>query len=53
MNLGLRRSILSLVAMSISALGMAQSAPVPPEASSYVSLTAKQRSDRFFMEYLG
>jgi hypothetical protein len=53
MNLGLRRSILSLVAIIISALGMAQSAPVPPEAPSHVSLTAKQRSDRFFMEYLG
>jgi|SRR5579859_1346947 len=53
MNLGLRRSIPFLVAMSVSALGMAQSAPVPPEAPSYVSLTAKQRSDRFFKEYLG
>jgi hypothetical protein len=53
MNLGLRRSILCLVAMSVSALGMAQSAPVRPEAPSYVSLTAKQRSDRFFKEYLG
>jgi len=53
MNLGLRRSILCLVAMSVSALGMAQSAPVPPDAPGYVSLTATQRSDRFFKEYLG
>lgn len=39
--------------MSVSALGMAQSAPSAPDVPSYVSLTAKQRSDRFFKEYLG
>lgn len=53
MNLGLRRRIFCLVAISVSALGMAQSATSPPDAPSYVSLTAKQRSDRFFKEYLG
>jgi hypothetical protein len=47
------RSILCLVVMSVSALAMAQSAPLPPEAPGYVSLTAKQRSHRFFREYLG
>ena len=53
MNLGLRCSIICSLAMSCAAVGMAQSAPIPPDAPGYVSLNAKQRSDRFFKEYLG
>jgi hypothetical protein len=53
MNFGLRRSILCFVAMCVSALGMAQSSPAPPNDPGYAPLTGKQLSDRFFKEYLG
>lgn len=53
MNLGLRRSILCFVAMSVSAICMAQSPPAPPDDPGYVPLNGKQRSDRFFKQYLG
>jgi hypothetical protein len=53
MSLGLRCSIFCFVAMSFAAVGMAQSTSIPPNAPGYVSLDAKQRSDRFFKGYLG
>jgi hypothetical protein len=53
MSLGLRCSILCFLAMCFSGTGMAQSAPVPPNSPGYVTLSAKQRSDRFFKGYLG
>jgi len=53
MNLGLRRSVLCFVAMSFSAICMAQSSPAPPDDPGYAPLNGKERSDRFFKEYLG
>ena len=53
MNLGLRRSVLCFVAMSFSAICMAQSSPAPPEDPGYAPPNGIERSDRFFKEYLG
>lgn len=53
MSLGLRCSIFCFVAMSFAAVGMAQSTSIQPGAPGYVPLDTKQRSDRFFKEYLG
>jgi hypothetical protein len=53
MNLGRGRSILCFLAMSLAAVGMAQSSPAPPDDPGSLPLTGKQRSDRFFKEYLG
>jgi hypothetical protein len=52
-NFHLRRSILCFAAMSFSAICMAQSAPAPPGDPRYTPLNGKERSHRFFKEYLG
>lgn len=52
MNFRLGRCIFCFVAMSLSALCTAQSSPAPDDPG-YVPLTVKQRSNRFFEEYLG
>ncbi|MGC2184300.1 MAG: hypothetical protein WA637_13550 [Terriglobales bacterium] len=53
MNFRLGRSILCFAAMSFSAICMAQSASAPPGDPRYTPLNGKERSDRFFKEYLG
>ena len=49
----LRQWILCFAAMAISASCMAQSSPTPPDDPGYAPLNGKERSDRFFKEYLG
>lgn len=53
MRLGFQCSATCLVAMSFVVVSLAQSNSISPGASRYPSLKAKQRSDRFFKEYLG
>lgn len=53
MSRALRCCIFCFAVMSFIAVGWAQSISIQPGAPGFVPIDAKQRSDRFFKEYLG